>query len=390
MEQDRRYSISPEDRTAIDEAVNRNYYVSHDENGRVYIELAADHSDTNEFLLQAAYDHRDDAIQEPRDYEPENALLYALQDTIDESYEEYIWETEDQILRIAGFDPSDDQAEPQKEYLRETYPICPPYDHYLNQSMRVNIMLQTPEELNQDFGLIRNQGLAMARPDELSDSSSEAIQELLDTDSSLKRLVEQQGCTMEQLAETMRDYMHDFYGSEGHPTQHLDENGKSLPYETRMDLFSANRSRFLTTLCEELDNHTYSMGCITILAEVSMKEFTEMMKPGKVITMPTDSTVGIFNPWNGSGSILGVELAKPMVFGREDIYDVQVEGADLGTTCSLDRAFGLVRSAWHKPASISDGVQSLDKIIDSAAQRNCYHKTAELGRDDPDIHLTNR
>lgn len=367
---------SDEDQAAIDQAVQKNFYVEKRDDGVNYIELYADHNDTNEFLLQAAYDHRNDAVEPPKDYEPENGLLYALQDAIAEGYDIPIWEAEDNILRDAGFDPSDDKAELQREYLRDKYCICPPYDHFLDQSMKVNIMLKTPEELNQDFGLLRDQYLAMARPDELCDSSPEAIQELLSADSSLKRLVEQQGHTMEELAATMKDYMKDFYDENGspfgpgeHPQKYLDENGKSLPYETRMDLFTAGRSKFLASLCEELDNHTYSMGCITVLAEVSMNQFVDMMKPNSEITMACDATVGIFNPWNGSGSILGVYLARPLTFTRDDIYDVQVEGADLDYGYSLDRSFGMVDSAWKNPASIhlpEERKPSLDNLIRGA------------------------
>lgn len=353
----------------IDDAVRKNFYVEMDENKVGHIELAADYRDTNDFLFQTAYDHRRDAVKPPSEYAdvPDHALEYVLRDKISDAFSDGFFDTVDNILREAGFDPSDDHA---RDYLYEGYVIDPPFDHFLDQTMRVNIMLKTPADSNLEYALIHYQFLAMARPDELSDSSPEAIRELLSEDSSLKRLVEQQGHTMDELSSMLKDYMRDFYDPDGHPAKYRDENGKSLPYETRIDLFTAGKSKFLSSLCEELDNQTYSCGCITVLAEVSMKDFAEMMKPGKEITMPSDCHLGIFDPWNGAGSILGIYLAKPLVIRSEDIYDIQIEGADLDFGYSLDSTFGMVRDCWKSPVSICDQKPSrkpsLDNLIQSA------------------------
>lgn len=378
-------NISAEDRAAIDDAVQRRFYLRKDEQGRSFIELDADYRDTNEFLLQTAYDHRDDAISPPKEYEPEQGLLYALQNEIDESYEEYRWNTEDELLRCAGFDPDDDKAEPQKDYLRETYPITPPYDHYLDQTMLVNIILGTPSEIDDGFGVIHDQIVAMTRPEDLTDSSPANIRRLLDEDSSLKRLVEQQGYTMDDLVSTMKDFMKDFYDPDGHPAKYCDENGKSLPCETRMDLFTAGRSKFLTSLCEELDNHCYTMGAITVLAEVSMNDFIEMMKPGKEITVSSDCMLGIFGPWVGAGSQLGIYLSKNLVFSREDIHDVQIEGAKMDNY-SVDSVYGMTKEAWRGKVSVQDKAPdrhpALDDIIGSAAQRAGMKTAEQQGKDD--------
>lgn len=386
------YQLSAQEREAIDQAVRQFHFVEKQADGTHRIELYADYRDTNEFLLEPAYTHRKDAMASPGsnlDYEPENGLLHALQDHIAESYEYVIEETACEILEYADFDPHDpfdERSNAAKEYLNEHYCISPPFDHFLDQTMKVNIMLQTARDLDQEHCLIHNQCLAMSRPDELCDSSPEAIAELLSEDSSLKRLVEQQGHTMQDLADTMRDYMRDFYDPDGHPAAYRDENGKLLPYETRMDLFTAGRSRFITSLCEELDNQTYSWGCLTVLAEVSMKDFIEMMKPGSEITMPCDAHVGIYSPWDGSGSILGIQLAKNLVFSREDIYDIQIEGArpDFGFT--VDGTYGLTSGCWKAPASITapapERKAALDSLISDAAQRAATQERPAAVRDE--------
>lgn len=367
------YVLSAEEREAIDDAARKLNYVETQPDGTYRIEMYADYTDTNEFLLQPAYKLRDCAIKTPH---PEEDLLFELQVCIHEAYYETIEDAAYEILDAAGFDPrrcDSERDEAAVDYLRENYDFVPPYDHYLDQTVRVNIMLRTPEDQDQSDNLIHYQYLAMARPDELSDSSPEAIAELLNQDSYLKRLVEQQGHTMAELSETVGAYMRDFYDPDGHPAQYCDENGKSLPYETRVDLFTAGRSRFLVSLCEELDNQTYSWGCVTVLAEVSMKAFAEMMKPGAEISMPCDAHVGIFAPWNGSGSILGVELAKNLVFTREDIYDIQIEGAEPDFGCSVDHDYGLTRGCWKEPVSIKvpdpERKNALNDIISDAAVR---------------------
>lgn len=369
-------TISIEDQMAIKAAAKELYFVEEDNQGNISITLDVDVQDTNELLLQVAYDHRKDGQEKGSD-EPVQALLAVLRDQIHNAWDEAIWIAEDEILRNAGFDPKNDLCEPQKEWLREHIFIDPPYDHYLSQDMCVNIMLKTPDELNSDFGMIHHQHLAMARPDELVDSSPEAIHDLIHSDSSLKRLVVQQGHTMEELSATMKDYMEDFYAPDGsifapgeHPAKYLDANGKSLPYEIRMDIFTAGRSRFITSLCEELDNQTYTMGCITVLAQVTMEDYCKMMSSGAQVTMPVDSMVGIFNPWNGCGSILGIELADQMTFSREDIYDVQIEGANPDFGYTVDGVYSLVRSAWKKPDSIEiatpEHKKNLGDLIHSA------------------------
>lgn len=310
-----RMIISAEDRAAIDDVVQRRFYPSKDEQGRSYIKLDADYRDTNEFLLQTAYDHRNDAISPPKEYDPEHSLLYTLQNEIDESYEEYRWNTEDEILRCAGFDPSDDKAEAQMEYLRETYPITPPYDHFLDQTMRVNIILGSPNERNDDFGTIHYQLLAMARPEDLTDHTDASLDKVLHADSSLKRLVEQQGYTMDELAATMKDFMRDFYPEDDYPDKYLDENGNALPYSKRSNIFSEGRSKFLCSLCEELDNHTHFMGAITVLTEISMNDFDELMKPGKEDKAP-DRHPSLDNIIGAAAQRVGTKTAEQT--GRED------------------------------------------------------------------------
>lgn len=365
--------ISEKEMNTIREAAEQLYYVSTDKEGRSHIDLSADYRDDNKSLLQVAYDHRDDDKLPIKDSTVSN-LLISLKETISEAWCEAVWLAEDEILRKAGFEPDDDRCEPQKDWLRENIPILPPYDHYLDQSMRVNILLCTSSEPNHCFSDIHTQYLAMADPERLTDGSPEACNELLQTDTSLKRLVEQQGYTMDALAKTMQEYKEFFYDEDGLVKRHFDVDGNELSASATCDLFnnehSTHHSKFLTSICQELENQRYQEGFITVLAEVSMNDFVNMMKAGSQVTMSEDCMCGIFCPDNGAGSMLEVELEKPVVFTRDDIYDVQIEGSEPDWGYNLDTVYGLIHSCWKQPSSIENippenVLEPIDKVVSS-------------------------
>lgn len=380
--------ISERDKIAIREAAEKLYYVEKDKDGNSFIELSADYRDDNKFLLQVAYDHRDDDKSPTKEYGNGDELMSHLQDTISDVWYEAVWNAEDDILREAGFDPNDDLCEPQKDWLRENIPVYPPYDHYLDQSMRINIMLCTSSEPNHCFSDIRAQYLAMAEPDRLTDGSIEARKELLEMDTSLSRLIEQQGHTMDELAATMKEYREFFYDEDGALIKHTDENGKALTYDKEFELFTSTHNKFLASLCFELENQGYEEGLLTVLAEVSMRDFATMMKGDSVITMPANCMCGIFSPNPGAGSLLEIELEKSFVFSRDAIYDVQIEGAEPDWGYNLDSVYGLVHSCWKCPDTVAPAftakeheivgkniTSSLDDMLKSASARAAAQQT---------------
>ncbi len=386
--------ITEQDINAIREAAEKLYFVSKDKEGKLYIELSADYIDDNKFLLPVAYEHRDDDKELTDDLSSGNNLMAHLQDTISEVWFEAIWMAEDRILREAGFDPNDGRCEAQKEWLRDNIPVYPPYEHYLNQTMRINILLCASSEPNHCFSDIHNQYLAMAEPERLTDGSPEACRELLEMDTSLRFFVEQQGYTMEALAATMKEYKEFFYDEAGLIKKHLDDAGKELSHGKMFELFQNNHSKFLSSLCQELENQRYKSGFITVLAEVSMVDFSKMMKDGSLITMPVNSMCGIFSPDNGAGSVLEVELEKPYVFSRDAIYDVQIEGADPDWGYNLDSVYGLVHSCWKRPTlidllSVEHELETTTKSISSTLDDMLKSAASRASAQHPQTHSIN-
>ena len=187
-------TISVQDQQAILDAARKLYYVEEikDAPGHYSILLDADYGDDNKFLLQTAYDHREDA----------NGVLESVVEEVCSSWEIAVLEAEDQILRVAGFDPTDDASEAHVQWLREHIPIEPPVDHYLDQGMKVNIMLSTPLDRKEDDSmpfmlreaLMHFTGAGrLSRDLEANIHSQAEADEIIHQDGMIKRLVEQQG-----------------------------------------------------------------------------------------------------------------------------------------------------------------------------------------------------
>lgn len=372
-------TISFQDKQAILDAANKHFLVEENKDapGHYSIQLYGDYRDTNEFLLQTAYDNRDNA---------EN-ILPSLTDEIQTAWEETVSDAAYDILLEAGFDPGDDAFDSQREWFYEAFSIDPPVKDYLDQGMKVNIMLSTPLDRKEDDStpfmlkeaLMHFTGAGkLSRDLEANIDSHAAADEIIHQDSMIKRLVEQQGYTMDDLSAVAKDYFHDFYGYYGNPESFsfTDENGEKNSYDKRFEMFTATHSKFLSTVCQELDNMGYSFGVVTVLANMSMNDYAKMLQQDSEVTMPKGCMLGVFAPWNGSGSVLEIELDKDFTFKREDIFDVQIEGVKPDQGYTVNQTYGLVSSAWQKPKAIEVKTQERKPALDQQIQ-SANAKTAQ-------------
>lgn len=366
-------TISFQDKQAILDAANKRFFVEEnkDDPGHYSIQLYGDYRDTNGFLLQTAYDNRNNA----------KAILPSLTEEIWAAWEETVSDTAYYILFEAGFDPGDDAFASQCKWFYEAFSIDPPVKEYLGQDVKVNIMLSSPQDRQEDDSMpfMLREALmhftgagGLTRDLEANIHSQVEADEIIHQDSMIKRLVEQQGFTMSDLSAVAKDFFHDFYGEDGKPNSftYKDENGETLPYDKRFDMFTETHSKFLSTVCQELDNLSYTFGIVTVLAKMSMNDYAKMLQQGSEVTMPKGSMLGVFAPWNGSGSVLDIELDKELTFKREDIYDVQIEGAKPDNGYTVNQTYGLVSGAWQKPEAIEvktpERKPALDQQIQSA------------------------
>lgn len=355
--------VDEEIKAVLKETVEKKHFAKPDESGYYQVEMYADYRETNEFLLKDAYDNRDSA-----------EFKYLMMDAISESYMGARMEYENELLEKAGFTPENPFYERAKEIQQEYICFEPDYDHFLNDDIKLNLLLGTDQERNSDFVDI-HENLARQIDKEAFAEMQEDVKKygtvIERPDNGLLWLVEQQGYTMEDLKQVKEEYDTFFYDEEG-------STGKTY------DEFRESHSPFLTSVCQELENHTYSMGCLTVLMKSTLNEMAEILEKdtdtgervSKEIVLPKDTMVGIFNPWNGSGSVLEIELEKELVLPTELIWDLQVEGVEPEWTYTVDQTYGLVGTAWKEckevrgvePEGKEKEVEKVDSLADKIAQ----------------------
>ncbi len=183
--------------------------------------------------------------------------------------------------------------------------------------MKLNILLATKEEKNQDCSSIRG----MLR--DVSDNFHQMY-----CDNALAYLVKQQGYDLEEILGI---------------------------YKT--DKKSSNP--FINSVVEELDNQTYDMGLLTVLTKTSGKDALDLLNAiasnyGS-ITFPRNAMLGIFNEWNGSGSCLEIELDKDFIVPCNMVFETQFEGCGRnGVSYTVNDTYGLIGSCWKDGVSVSD------------------------------------
>lgn len=315
------------------------------------VHLDADRTETNEFLLQNAYDSRHMAP---------STFLESLHEQIGEAWMDSIDLAVDDVLTRAGIAPySDERYDAARDYLIESYSFEPPYAHYLDQDTKVNIMLGTSAEKNLDFGSIRAVCDCLNSPEALSAD---------DLDNGLMWLIEQQGHTLDELSGALSNY--EKWG---------------------FDAAEMTHGTFLASVVEEMSNFTNVMGSITVLAEMSMHDMAKLMEPKASLVMPKDSVIGIFAPWIGGGSMLGIQLEKDLVIPPDVRFDLTIEGANCDVYTVGD-VYGLVGEAWKKPLDVTDpirGYDNLDEVMkeakDRAGEKNLAHLDASKSRKPPEV-----
>lgn len=102
-------------------------------------------------------------------------------------------------------------------------------------------------------------------------------------------------------------------------------------------------NKFLNSVKEEIENCGYEWGnTIVVLQELTLQELIENTD----FLVSKNNMIGLFNCFNGSGSLLEIQLEKDFTINREkDVYDIQIEGAK-NNNYSVNDVYGLVGSCW--------------------------------------------
>lgn len=220
---------------------------------------------------------------------------------------------------------------------------------------KLNIMLTTPTEQNYDMGSI---------PDMFGVEGAEGLDKLLSRmnadeqtqhfDNALTYLVYQQGHDLTELTEA-------FYS------------------DTPSD------NQFVKSVVDELNDFPqYSMAELTVLVQLNKEglETLDMIAKGEGdITFSKETTIGLYNEWQGAGSMLDIQLEQDFTVPADMVRNVQIEGqkSDYTHGYTVDSTYGLVGSCWKDTMSKAEepakGVEitkayqaDLPKVVDTVKE----------------------
>lgn len=124
------------------------------------------------------------------------------------------------------------------------------------------------------------------------------------------------------------------------------------------------KDKFTESIVQELENIASHMSTLTFLVKMDLFQLFELHHAMKIekpfikefypqdsetkgtITISKDTTCGLFNPWDGCGSVLHIELCKDVVLPIKYIWQARVEKRGDSWNYGINDVYDLVDSAW--------------------------------------------
>lgn len=249
-------------------------------------------------------------------------------DNLYNSYQEVIFEYQDNIIielsKKYDIKYDSEDFEELKDIVCENLIVEVPIQKFLNKEVRVNILTNFYNELNSDFisngwlrWIMKSQGYKLSDYPMLKEYANYRC---------------------------LRPVPGTSYYSDPAKDDWNDEEIKKY------------NNKFLKSILQEVNNQIIDyMRTFTFLATITVEDYFRM-KSGdyKAIKFNKDVMCGLYNPWNGSGSLLEVELEKDVTVQKKNIYQVQLEGIK-EKNCGgykVDEVYGLVHSCWKSEAKL--------------------------------------
>lgn len=186
-----------------------------------------------------------------------------------------------------------------RDLIQETVTFTMDYDHFLQQRVYVNIIVNTGDS-HTDY----------TANDLIPVSDRDPVQ--IPPESSLLWLTRQQGYTRRDLYRTI---MHQ----------------------------TASPSVFLQSVYEECRNVTTVMNALTFFVTMTLGDYLDWIDRRADITVSADTACGLWDPWAGGGSTLDIVLEKPVTIPfryAEPAFD-GVRGS-----YSVADTYGMLRRFW--------------------------------------------
>lgn len=224
----------------------------------------------------------------------------------------------------------------------------------------INVMFGTETEQNYDMGSIVNSFGSYRQPD-----FDYLVNNIDDLDNALTYFIHQQGHSVKEV-----------YGC---------LLGNPRGWGRGADLSFAE-----AIVNDIVNNSSEAMSELCALVKLNGKELLELFWATEhnmeYLTFGTNTDIGIFNEWSGTGGLLEFKLDKPFVVPTSMVREVQIEGAK-NSGYTVDSVYGLVGSCWketleftgEKPVLYEEDLEATIKSVQS------YLNPFELkkyGRDD--------
>lgn len=250
----------------IKDIIKKHMYMKQDEQGYFHSDIYVDYRDGL----------NDDNI---KDIIEADNKMDAFYDTLDQYVTECIIYEENEFMRIMGNNWDEETYGEFYEYedfirdwMFDNVYFNFPYDHYLKDTIQVNLVVDTGDG-NYDYTLNNF----------LSYNASEDEYKEIEEESSILWLVKQQGYTKEDLIKQIEE---------------------------------GTDSKFLQSVEQELIDCVSHMNALTFFVSMTIKEFIELENAEKIV-LTNGTNAGLMDYWNGAGSLLGIDLEKPVELDME-------------------------------------------------------------------------
>ncbi len=193
-------------------------------------------------------------------------------------------------------------------------------------SYKINVMFATEAEQNYDMSSIVDAYMG----------ERTRLQER-ELDNALTYLIHQQGHTVEEVLNAIDEI-----------NRIADDENTSFK-----DIEAYGEKGFVESVAYEIyNNPTYSMSELTALVSINGMDGLETLnaltnKEGNIV-ISKDASIGLYNEWQGSGSMLEIQLEKPLIVPADMVRNVQIEGqkSDYTHGYTVNDTYGLISECW--------------------------------------------
>ena len=209
------------------------------------------------------------------------------------------------------------------DMLMDYVNFTPDYNHFLEQDFKCRIGIDTGDG-NYDYTLNPSyyNGNIGANP--------EGEEKGIDKPASLVWLAETQGYSLEQLREAL---------AEGDVE---------------------NPQGFLQSVRQEAQNMSSHMAQLVFLCTASLSELLNWNTDKTALSIPRDIDCGLFDKWNGGGSVLEIQLEKPITIPAEYIQEFTPD-VSAHYTYGVDDVYGLTAECYRARVKQETGTQETIK-----------------------------